>query len=378
MAALVVIVVVGAGALLFRDGDDPRAGSELLDPGPVAVATRTPETYRIVYRVESRAAEAYVASTDRLTIRRPFQARVEAATGPPPGEEVLSTTVNAFARLRSGDTTLAVPPGPAPPDRRTKAFLEEALEHGYAVEAERRRVADRICRVYRLGGDAGASSLARVVDTEAADRTDVCIDEAGLVLEDVTFAAGEVLSRKVAVEVSEDVDVDDEAFAAGEASMSAREGGGSVREVTADSRPPEATFWELEEVPDGFEHMGRYSVVPPQTGFDDPLRRGAIVTSMSDVWVRGADAIVVEQGGTLEGKRPFEDDPNARRVDLGELGEGEVRYSLRASEVRVLTGGGRFLRVGGTLRPSQLLEIARSLEPTGGGTLTFPDEGPSI
>ena len=81
------------------------------------------------------------------------------------------------------------------------------------------------------------------------------------------------------------------------------------------------------------------------------------------------DVLVIDQGASRGGNEPFAEDPNARVVGAGDLGRAELIYSLRASQVRALTGGPRFVRVRGTLAPSRLLAIARSLEATKGGPL---------
>jgi hypothetical protein len=99
------------------------------------------------------------------------------------------------------------------------------------------------------------------------------------------------------------------------------------------------------------------------------VQRNSIITLMTDVWTDGIDVLTVERGATQGGVRPFEDDPNARRVDLGELGSGELRYGLRTSEVRVRTTGGRFVRVAGTFSGEKLVAIARALEPLPEGPL---------
>jgi hypothetical protein len=101
------------------------------------------------------------------------------------------------------------------------------------------------------------------------------------------------------------------------------------------------------------------------------MQRSSIIASVDDVWVDGADVLIVEQGGTLGGGEPFSADKNARSVHAGPLGDGELAYTLRSSEVRVRTGGGRFVIVEGTLSPSRLLAVARSLVKTNGGALTF-------
>lgn len=375
MGFTATLALAGVLVYVFWPGPDLREGSEPLGDARVRVASRTLSSYGIVYRVESRAGGAVVVSTDRLVVRRPFEARSQNRSGPPPGGKEQSETVNALTRLKTGRLTLAVPPAPASLDRRPDAFFPEVVKAGYASEREVRRVAGRRCRIYRMAGDAGALSLAKA--EKATDTyNEVCVDEAGLVLEEIGVTDGKLLTRRLAVEVDEDPDIEDGSFDPGEPSLEVRQGGGAVRQLTPDSPAP-GTFWELGAPPEGFEHRGRYSVVPPQTGFDDPTQRQRLIAFASDVWVDGVDVLIVEQGATLGGTAPFAEDPNAQRVRVGELGRGELVYGFASTEVRVLRDGGRFVRVFGTLAPSRLLAAARSLEEKEGGTLVFLDERPT-
>ena len=84
---------------------------------------------------------------------------------------------------------------------------------------------------------------------------------------------------------------------------------------------------------------------------------------MVDVYVRGADYLVIDQGGTLEGAQPFEASPLGRPADLGALGMGEVIPSLRATDARV-TAKGKYVRVAGTLHPDDLVALAKQLRLT--------------
>ncbi len=369
IAAAGAFALAGVVVYVLWPGPDLRKGSEELGAGMVRVTERTPDSYRIVYRLESRAGDELVVSTERVWVRRPFESRIEAWTGRPPGTKRTSTTVNAFARIKFNQATFAVAPAPAPQDRRVEDVLSEAERAGYVDVRERRRVAGRTCSVHRIAGEGGSGSLERL-ESEPKTYTDICLDEAGLALEEASVVDGKLLTRRLAVEVDETPKLTDRLFRAGDPEMKVRQGGGSVLEVDPESRPP-GTFWELRDEPRGFERKGRYAVIPPQAGFDDPTQQPGIITFIADVWVRGIDVVVIEQGGTLGGRDPFAKDRNAREVRVGDLGRGEVLYGLRTSEVRVLRKGGKFVRVVGTLEPSRLLTLARSLEERPGGELVY-------
>ena len=355
-AGLALIALLGIVAyLVLSGGDDARNGSERLPDGPVTMGRRIPDTYRIEYRVETVIDGKLSVGRSTTQVRRPFEGREDDAT-------------TTFARHAIRGSAFWVPPGPPEADRRPDAVLRDAVRDGYADERERRRVAGRTCRVYRIGASSSAPSLPPLRDAD--DVTDVCVDEAGLILEEVTFQGDEVSRRRVAASVSErpsgrELDV---AKPKGDPRQV-----GSVQQMQDDSRLPGGTFWELEESPDDFEFGGRYSVIPAgQPGFTDPTARGSVITFVSEVWTRGPDVFVIDQGAT-QGDPPFGEDPDARSIETDELGEGELLYSLFASEARFKLKGTRFVRVRGTLPPSELLEIARELEGVPGGPLRLKD-----
>lgn len=375
LIALATLVLAAVLIYVLWPGPDLRVGSTEVADVVVRVGSRTPASYRIVYRVESHAAGQVVVNSEDIVVRRPFEARNDIRTGAPPGKKRQGETVNAFARLKNQDLVLAVGPGPASLDRRPDRLFPAATKSGRAEMREVRRVAGRACRVYRTVGSPGESSLAKIEDVKDS-YTDTCVDEAGLVLEEVGVTKGRLLSRRLAVRIDETPEIGKNAFTVGDPTIPVRMGGGSVRTVSPDSRPP-GEFWEFGSAPRGYEHQGRYAVVPPQTGFDDPRQRQQLIAFTSDVWVDGSDTIIVEQGATLGGSAPFVADPNGMDLRLGELGRGQLVYSLITSEVRVLMKGGRFVRVTGTASPPQLVATARSLEAKEGGELVYLDEPPS-
>src|SRR4029077_20589120 len=99
------------------------------------------------------------------------------------------------------------------------------------------------------------------------------------------------------------------------------------------------------------------------TGLPDSL-----VVSIDDVYVRGANALVIEQGSTVSDAK-FSPPSGGADVDLGPvLGHGQLLLSASASEVAAEPHeGNRFVRIIGTLTPDALIVIARSmrLEPAG-------------
>ncbi|MEX2395217.1 MAG: hypothetical protein WD826_12145, partial [Actinomycetota bacterium] len=357
------LVGVGVGITIANRPPNLRTDSEEIGDRPFEHAARARDAYRITYRVEIVRDEEVATSTDAVSVRRPFDALVRSRAG---GND-LGDIEAGFGRYAVNDQVFAAQPGVPEPDRRPDAVLAEAVRDGYAEERELRRVVDRDCRIYRLGAGSDNVSLPKLVASK--DRVDICVDEAGLILEEVTYADGEAKGftrRRLATRVEVEPRFPKDEFEIAELQGDARTVG-SFKQLEDDSKLPGQEFWELADPPEGFEFVGRYAIVPPgQAGFSDPTARGSIVAFSSEAWRDGIDVFVIDQGAAQSAK-PFADDPDARSVTAGELKDGELRYSLRESEVRFLTGGSRFVRIRGTLAPSRLLAIARSLESTPGG-----------
>lgn len=386
---VLVLALVGGGLALLRQPDNlrgDRRGSELVaDDGSVLTSTREPESYEIVYRSVETATDDPVTTTEHIRVRRPFAARIDIKRGGPPGGDTTSERVTRFGVLgtpgHDGRWTLfSVPPAVAGSDVRPAAVLADAVDEGALQVRERRRVLGRECQVYRAGGVLSSGNLVPY-EPEGAEYADACIDEAGLVLEEIWVDKGRRLTRKVATSVEEDVDLPDDLFEpAGATALGYEDGGGLVQEVDPATMPSSTTFWTLDEPPAGFEHRGRYSIVPARL---DPFRQSVDpaddprgTASVADVWVRGPDLLVVDQGIVTSAAGAIPDHPHARAVDVGELGDAQAFLDLRSSEVRAQPEGGGFVRVYGTLALDELISLTRALRPveTSADGLRFLDE----
>lgn len=375
VAGVVAIAVLGAWIASRADDEpDPRAGSVRLDDAPGLFEVGEPvEAYRIDYRVESRGSGDTVVTSDRLLVRRPFDARLESYSGPVPTGDPSSVQVESFGALfadgaDSDEVIVAVPPGPPGSDTRVLAGLADALDEDRFELGERRRILDRTCQVVRTAALLATADLAPPTQQ---DHAETCIDADGLVLEELLVADGAVLLRRVAVDVELDPDLDDEAFEVGEQTVPVDSGGGFLAETEPDSRQP-GSFFES-SAPSGFERLGRYVVIPPQQeNFTDPLRRGNRLTYLSDVFVDGAEVVVLDQGGTFGGVDPFPDAQGVE-VDLAGLGTGLLSYGRNGPTLLVSRDGGKFIRARGTVAPAVLVELVEDLEEVEGGELRLRD-----
>jgi hypothetical protein len=352
-----------------------RSGSEVIPAGPPVAVDITPTDYRIEYRVEERISGGVRVSTEKVSVRRPFESRLETWDGAPPGRTRVSTEIAALARsaaerAKAAALVMQQPPAIATADVRASASLPVALAKQLVQQREQRRVAGATCQVYR--------SAVRLTDEPfrpptAAAYVDSCLDGHGLLVEEVRVASGKIDLHRVAVAVDVTPSLAAGTFAIGAPTVDVKNGGGSTRAVDPTTTPA-GQFLQLDAPPAGFTLLGRYAVVPPQPeNFSDPLREGMRRAAVIDAYVRGADAILIERGGTLRGQDPWTKDPSNPTIDAGSLGPAELLLSGRQVEVRVLTGGGHYLRIVGTLPPDDLAAIARQLHPVPGGTLKYLD-----
>lgn len=383
VAVLLAVAVIAGAVITFRivrgDGGEQAAPeSRVIDGAPDVEIERTPEAWHIVYRLEEHAGETLTVSTDKVWARRPYDSRLETWSGAPPGDKRQSIQVGAFARRGTQSTgaerlVLRLPPAVPPSDVRVEPILDVAEEEKLVDRREVREVADRRCQVFRSGSLLSAPAL---TEPTAKSYADTCIDAAGLVLEETLFDEGKLLSRRLAVEVDEDPDLDGVSFAMPERDpVPVEKGGGRVQPLTLDSRPP-GEFYELAAPPSGFTHRGRFSVIPPQPdNFADPLREGFILGGVTDVYERGHVFIVIDQWGTLRGQDPPAAPKAYEQVDVPVLGKGGLSVSGAGSELRVDLPGGRFVRLRGPVEPDELTRLARELVVVEGGELVPLPEG---
>ena len=384
--AVVAIAVVGGGggalaAALSSSGDDATAPlpseldgrSEELNRSGLVEISDEPEAYRLVYRVETYGGGDPTVTRDELTVRRPFESRTTKRSGPEGDDGVRSEQVGALGRLfvpkapSSDAVLLETGPSLAPSDVRIAPVLDDLLAAGRVEAREWRSVGRRPCQVLRFGGPISSGTVAAelVPDVEYAD---ACVSEQGLVLEEVWVEGGRVQRRRLATSVQKGEEaVGEDAFDIGSIEpLPVDEGGGSFRPVAPGSAYA-APFWVLEEPPLG-DHRGRWAVVAP-AGSDpkDEETEERRLGFVADVWATGVDVVVVEQGSTSGGVAPFQlgDGP---KVSVDGLGEGEVVFDLRTSEIRFRRPAGYFVRVRGTVGAARLEEIARSLRQTPGGS----------
>jgi hypothetical protein len=229
-----------------------------------------------------------------------------------------------------------------------------------------RVVAGRPCRVYRSAQSLLSTALAGRPTT--GDHVDTCVDTQGLVLAERRVVGGKVVQQRRATAVASGPAAGDHSYRTPGTRVPLRQGGGAVVTISDNSRPPGLPFWEPAQAPAGFSHLGRFAVVPPQPPTGTSAPPPPLSTAVDDVFGRGPDVIVVEQGQTA-GARALAPPSGGQDVDLGPLGRGRLVLSATAPSVTAVLSNNSFVRVSGTVPPEDLMAVARSLRPQPPGTI---------
>ena len=372
--AIVAVAVIVAGAIVITRAVDTR-DDEGTEDSPAERVDRTGSTpiertadleiepiaeYRIVYRVDDFAGGTAVASTEHLRVRRPFESRLERRTGPPPGEDDAGIQISRLGRLAvpggdQGSLSLAVPAELAANDFRFEIALDGLVEVGKVERREWREVLGRDCQVHRFGAPL-TSGMPEPYAGDESTHADLCIDEAGLVLEEVWTSDGGVLRRRLAVDVAEEVELTEPDLADPAAELTVAEGGGTFERLADDAPPGGPTL----EAPSRFRFEGRFRVTAPQSPTSAGQPAQATVMSVVDVWTDGIDVIVLDRGRSTTGAAPFTATVGVRTASITGLGEVELHEGFRMNEVRHLDGPS-FTRLRATLPPAELVTLASGL-----------------
>ena len=333
--AAVGVVAGTMGFLALREEDGPsldlRARRVEGARGPLAM-TATPASYRAVYRAEAFQGPEVTESTEEIRVRRPFDGRVEIREGAPPGgagQFAGRSTFGTYANYTEGGAAQIADDAPtvALGDIRVAASIDELVDQGLFVMGDRRRALDRECQTYRTGSP--LQSL-KITAPTATDYVDVCLDGAGLILEEVTVAGGAVTQRLTATSLELDIPLDPAIFAIEGPRVTADQGGSVVTEVDRTVAPAPG-YWALDAPPAGFIHRGRYLVVGQGQSY-------------VDVYVRGIDVVTLRQGPPAA-EPELTDATPGREIDLGPLGTAQLLLRSVGPTLIAHPGGEAFVHI---------------------------------
>ncbi len=361
---IAALIVAGVGVdYVLTHRPVPRTGSRVISAGKPFRIRTIPRSYYASYQVDTRAGGPRVVTTEKTWVLRPFDSRIETWSN---GKR-LSVRLSAFGALSnlnpaSAPLSIAIPPSLGSGDLRIDAALDEALRRHIIVKRERRSVYGRECQMYRAGGPVSAGDLTKYAPT-SKEYADFCVDREGIVVEEWWVRSGKLLRRRVATKVRVG-EVDPDLF---KITTAPDEG---IDKGTIQPVPDTSTdkLWTLPSAPKGFVHIGRFFVALPSGATASPvpsLGQTPPVSSLTDVYTDGADLVVVDQDPSLEAAAAAEN-RTTYKVTVKGLRNAVMIVDARENEIRAQTPDGSFVRVAGTVTPSHLLQLARSLRLSGG------------
>lgn len=339
IVALAAVVFGGAlVALGARDEGGPTL-PEVVGDGPATA-------YRVVYEVDADGA----TSTEERVVVRPFDSDIVVRdSGGTITSERASRAGLLATRSSGADWVLIdVPFSPATGDTRL-----DRLGTAMTDELGDDEIGGRDCRELRAS-----------FPGEAVAIVDRCVDAAGIVLREVWRADdGEVVQTMTATTV----EVDDVAVGPTPTGtrLAAADGNGAVRSVPDDEPVPFAESFSLD--PAGWEFVGRHLVVPPALGgLPGEAVQLSATALVSDVWRRGPDLLVLDQGATKDGEPPFGDGRFLQTFSVDRVGDAALTVDERLVAANITLRDGGFVRLSGTVTPDDLRELAETIAPTGG------------
>ena len=406
-AVVACVAVLGAVIVvaLVNSDEPPASLSTELSALPVpdasgALGISAPATrYRVTYRLDSTDSEAapvdlgasleldtstgaapstgadaldVVTSTESFSVQRPFRTLIESRAGAPPGGErqwAIVSDLGVSSSLASGASEPDVEtilPSAGIGDWRLDAVLGDLVADGSFVVGERRSLLGRQCQVYRTGSPLEDYEVTPPAATTYAD---LCVDAAGLVLEQVAVRGGEVVEHLTATAVDVDPALTDDDFAIVGSPAPLTSGG--MRLTLLGGATDDASYWSLPSPPVGYELIGRYTLEQNATDVTssgvpvDTSGVGAttVVTSYVDVYTHGPDTVVIHQGPTSV-ERGGVPTTTATVAPLGEV-QLDARLTGNDLVAHPASTPDWFVDVSATMPRAAVMELAGTLRNLG-------------
>ena len=344
------------------------------DPTGTFAITDPPTSYSVTYKIDALDQEtgATTTSTESFEVQRPFNARITGLAGAPPGTDQQWQAITNLGLYSDATGTDApqvsqVAPHSALADFRLDATLNDLVSNGTFEAKERRTVLGRECQVYRTGKALESFDVAAATDTDYAD---TCIDDKGLLLEEVTVANGALVQRVTATQVNDAVGATDADFAITGTPQTLAQGGSVLTPIDA-TKAPSIGYWVLDTPPAGYTLKARYkySVPAPEAAATDPTASTTTTTttpgtlpktndSFIDVYTNGINTILIQQG--VVASQPQSDATDVQTTaTVGNLGSSKIAVGLTGSTVVAQPTGtpGWFVQATGTV-PLAALQAA--------------------
>ena len=359
------VVILAAAVTAYVIWPEPEVTLELTSPvtarqSPPLSITNAVTSYNLTYQVQVISDTGVIEHhLEKLSVRRPFDDHVIFYAG----ETVSDTTefeVTDNLGLAATSSAGGAPqvqqglPTAGKTDVRLDVTLDDLVKSEYFTAREQRRVAGRNCTVFRTGRTVESNSVAKATDT---DYVDVCVDESGLMLEEMAVNSGKVSLRILATEIEFEPTFADDLFTINLPPLGTADGAPVLEEIDKDTSP--ANLLRLATLPAGFEHKARY--VLREAPAAEAAGAGVAPTKDTyvDVYVNGTKTVVVHQG--LTENEPQIDTAEARTIDIGLLGEAKLLLGVSGNTVVVNPTGMWFIHVNATLPTADIQALAGQL-----------------
>jgi hypothetical protein len=373
---VVVLAGLGTGAVLLLrdDGNGGSASVEtvtaalqspvLQDQGDVLAIDAAPASYRVVYRIDSSGTEGVTSRTQVVEVQRPFDAHVVVyrgtdATGDPEVDVRSNVGLYADTTDPSNPEVGSGIPAAALGDLRLDGAIGDLVDAGLFVRRERREVAGRECQVYRTGQALESLQLSAPTDTNYAD---VCVDAAGLLLEQVAYTDGKPELYEVAVSVEAEPTFASDSFTIAGTPRSLSDGGVQLSPIDP-SVAPTSGYWTPVDGMPGATHVGRYLLQRPNTDTSSTTTTAGTATTSPtidtyvDVYSTGSSFVIVQQGPAASA--PSRDTTLGADADAGALGTARVAFGLSGNTLVATTASG-FVEITAPMSANDLAAVART------------------
>ena len=325
---------------------------------PEQTIAKVPAAYRVSYRVETQTKTQPL--TENVTVRRPFEMRYriadEGKLDTPLYDLIVTKTHRTERNTGKPEAAERATPVLLPYGVRLDATLRDLVQNGFFTRRERRKLLDSNCTVYRTGA---AIEGGEVTKPTATRYVDICVTDDGLVLEEVAVSSGKIELRVTATDVQRDLVLTDDDFPVSTDPVALAAGGVQVFDLDTSSTPT-SPYWQWATVPSGWTLASRQRVeVTKLEG--DATGPAATRVSWVDVYTRGADVVILRQGGL--GSEPVAvDTTSAIDTPVGDLGNAALVIGTIGTKLIVANATDRFVHVFGTVSAGELTSLATTLK----------------
>jgi hypothetical protein len=358
---VLTVLVLGVLAAIVLGSGIRSSGSDSTDTGtPTRAQSAGPppkivsiKAYKVTYRTESLAAGDDIFTTETYFVRRPFESITYEYKGPPEKKIFVNERRQSFGLL--GNEGLShkpysqvIAPGTPSGDMRLDSVLADLARRGAVITGKSKTINGHHCTVVKTMDPIFG---AKPAPPNHKDHTDNCIDRHGIVIEERWWLSRQLTRIRTAQDIDLSPDFSDMPFTFAVKPIDPADGGSVMQKL--DALPEHYT---TVDAPAGFHQTGIYRFLlgrPPQNGARQfPLVR------MLQVWQKGVDFIVLEQGQEDSGNGL---PSRIGSIDLPMLTDGGISVSTSGTEVFGHDHNGQVWRLRGTITPERLVAVAKTI-----------------